>query len=252
MKLFKSLFILTLIFNLYNCEVVQEVNFNADESGQYSLGFDLSEMMNMGAAAESDSKKEQIDSLIVFADILESKKDSISKLSPEKQAQLKQLEAYSIQVKSDTTTNQFKMKINYNFKDLEDLALFGEKLKDQDIKELDMLGNKMKTTDKSKTDEIFNLNDSFETTFNKHKFTLKISPEALAKSEKEKDTTITADNPMANLIRFKLKYRFPYRIKKLSNENAKVLSDFKGIEITANLYQMTSDPKFFDTEVEFE
>ncbi|MBU2949749.1 hypothetical protein KO493_03445 [Tamlana agarivorans] len=252
MRSIKSLFILTLIFNLCSCEVVQEVHFNADQSGQYSLGFDLSEMMHMGAAAESDSKKEQIDSLIVFADILELKKDSISKLSPEKQAKLKQLEAYSIDIKSDTTTNQFKMKINYDFKNLEDLALFSEKLRDQDIQELDLIGNKMKTTDKSKTDEIFNINDSFETTFNKDKFTLNISPEALAKSEKEKDTTMTADNPMANLMRFKLKYTFPYRIKKVSNQNAKVLSDFKGIEINANLYQMMSDPKFFDTEVEFE
>ncbi|KAB1066818.1 hypothetical protein F6U93_13260 [Tamlana haliotis] len=251
MKLFKSLFILTLIFNLYSCEVVQEVNFNTDQSGQYSLGFDLSEMMSMGLDSESDSM-EQIDSLIVFSDILESKKDSIAKLSLEEQNKLKELEAYSFYIKSDTTSGQFKMKINYDFKDLEDLALFGEKLKDQDIKELNDLNQKLQATDKSKPNMMLNISDSFDTTFNKDKFTLSISQEALEKAEKEKDTTMTADNPMANLMRFKLRYNFPYRIKNVSNEHAKILSNFKGIEITANLYQMVSDPKFFDTEVEFE
>ena len=259
MKSLKILLVFVLALNFLSCEVVQEVNFNADKSGLYSLGFDLSEMMSMGMGSESDSQKEQIDTLIVFADFIELKKDSIATLSLEEQMKINELKAFSVYLNSDTITNKFEMKINYQFKDLEDLALFGEKLKDQNIKELDLFGDKMNTTEKTEDEngesdsssDMFNLNDSFITTLDEHKFTLKISPEALAKAEKEKDPAM-ADNPMMDLIRFKLRYTFPYRIKKVSNENAKILSDFKGIEISANMGQMNNDPKFFDTEIEFE
>ena len=257
MKYFKTLLLLTLFLSLTSCEVIQETKFNTDGSGQYSLGFDFSEMMKMGMQSNSNSKKRPSDTLIVFSDFINSKKDSIAKLSKEKQEKINQLKDFSLEIKADSVSKKFAMKINYNFKDTKDLKLFAEKLQNQEIDELNMFTDKLKgkkteAGDKKKKKELPDFNKLFDTKFSKKKFSLKITPEGLAEALKNKDTTMTKDNPMVDMIRFKTRYTFPYRIKKISNENVKILSDFKGIEISANLYEVNSNPKFFDMDIEFE
>lgn len=253
---FISFIILSLL--LSSCEIVQETKFETDGSGVYSIGFDLSEMMKIGPKSQSGKDNVQLDTTIVFSEFIKNKKDSISKLSKEKQNKIKQLENYSLYINTDSVAKKFEMKVSYNFKDVAELKLFGEKLKGQNIKELSLLSNKTKSISKKDGDEnrdkevIPDFNKSYNTTFSRDKFSVKINELGLKEAEKNKDTTLTKDNPMVDLIRFKSKYIFPYRIKKLDNENAKVLSDFKGIEISGNAYEMTNNPKFFDVNVEFD
>ena len=242
-------FIISLFF-LTSCEIVQETKFESNGSGQYSLGFDLSEMMKMGNSTDSGENNKQLDTLIVFSEFLETKKDSISKLSKEKQEKIKQLENFSIYVKTDSISNKFEMKINYDFDNISELKLFGEKLKGQNIKELELLSNKTKST--KKDDGLPDFNKSYNTVFNREMFSVKISPEGIAESEKNKDTTMTKDNPMADMIRFKTRYFFPYKIKNVDNANVRILPDFKGIEISGNLFDVNNNSKFFDTNIEFE
>ncbi len=144
------------------------------------------------------------------------------------------------------------MKIIYTFDDVSELKLFGEKLKGQNIKELELLSNKTKNMKKDKDNGIPDFNKFYNTTFNRERFSVKISPKGLAESEKNKDTTLTKDNPMADMIRFKSRYLFPYKIKKVNNENVRILPDFKGIEISGNLFEINNNPKYFDVNVEFE
>ena len=61
-----------------------------------------------------------------------------------------------------------------------------------------------------------------------------------------------ADDPFADMVKFKQVFRFPYRIRAVSNENAKILSDFKGVELEANMYDINNNPDFFNIEVLFE
>ena len=61
-----------------------------------------------------------------------------------------------------------------------------------------------------------------------------------------------ADDPFADMIRFKQVFRFPYRVKSVSNDRAKILSDFKGIELEANMYDLNNNPDYFNIEVIFE
>ncbi len=251
MKTLKIVLFSISLLTLISCEIVQETKFEPSGSGTYSLGFDLSEMMKMGGNNKKGSKNKQLDTLIIFSDFLEAKKDSISKLSKEKQAKIKELKDFSLNIKADSVSKTFKMKINYNFNNVSELKLFGEKLKGQNIKELDLLTSKTKNLN-SKDDSFPDFNKSFNTVFNKDSFSMKITPEAIAEAEKKKDTTMTKDNPMANMIRFKSRYLFPYKIKKVSNKNVRILSDFKGIEINANLFEVNNNPKYFDLEIEFE
>lgn len=255
MKIIKPTIFIILLFILTSCEIVQETKFEPNGSGRYSLGFDMSEMMKMGQSTKESNNK-QIDTLIVFSKFLEEKKDSIAKLSKKEQKKIKQLENFSIAIKADSVAKKFVMKINYDFKNLEDLKTFAEKLEGQNIKELELLANKTSKpagSDKDKKENsVLDFNKSYNTSFNSKMFSAKITPEGLEKALKKKDTTMTKDNPMSNMIRFKSRYIFPFKIKRVSNENARILSDFKGIEISGNLYEINKDPKFFDVDVEFE
>ncbi|GGW27793.1 hypothetical protein [Arenibacter certesii] len=261
MKIFKVTSFLFSLLLLASCEIVQETHFNADGSGTYSLGFDMSEMMKMGLSSEEDFTSQQIDTLLVFADYIELKKDSIAKLSQEDQDKIKELEPFSLSMKSDTVTNTLEMKLKYDFKDQEDLLAFGDKLKGQNFDELSMFSGVLSTGksadiedgEEGKAESAFpDFNTSFITSFSREGFSLRITQEALEKQEKEKDTTITADSPMVELVRFKNRYTFPYKVKAVSNKNARVLSDFKGIEISGNLFEITNNPRFFDMDVAFE
>ncbi|WP_140157715.1 hypothetical protein [Arenibacter amylolyticus] len=262
MKILKIIAFLGVITLFTSCEIVLETNFNSQGGGTYSLGFDLSEMMKMELNSEEESDNQQIDTLLVFADFIEMKWDSISKLSKEEQEKIKELEPFSLYMKSDTVTSTLEMKLNYAFSDQADLQAFGEKLKGQKFKELDMFSGALQKDLKSAQGEeeadagdksLFpDFNDSFITTFSREGFTLRLSPEALERQEKEKDSTLTPDSPMVDMVRFKNRYTFPYKIKSINNKNARVLSDFKGVEISGNFYEITHDPKFFDMEVVFE
>ena len=252
MKTIKTILFTLSLFMLTSCEIVQETRFEANGSGKYSLGFDLSEMMKMGESTEQGENNQQLDTLIVFSDFLETKKDSISKLSKEKQEKIKQLENFSVYIKVDSIAKKFEMKINYDFANVSELKLFAEKLKGQNIKELELLSSKTGDLKKGEGNEIPDFNKSYNTIFNRKLFSLKISPEGLIEAEKNKDTTMTKENPMADMIRFKSRYHFPYRIKKVTNDNVRILPDFKGVEISGNLFEINNNPNYFDVDIEFE
>ncbi len=252
-KNFAFLFLSLLIFS--SCEIVQEIKFEENGSGIYSLGFDMSEMMKMGATSKSDNSKEkQLDTVINFAKFLEERKDSIAKLSKSEQEKIELLKDFELYMKSDTVTDQLVMKIRYSFEDIKDLEKFSDKLKDQNIKELDIFNKQLKPKNKKDTADggFPDFNESFNTTFSRKKFTRTITAKALEDALKKKDTTMKKDNPMSNMIRFKQRFIFPYKIKSVSNKNVRILSDFKGIEQDANFFEMNNDPKLFDVEIEFE
>jgi len=255
MKIKNLLIICTVTLFLTSCEIVQEIEFKEDGSGKYSLGFDMSEMMKMGGSSKSDSTNQQIDTLIIFSKMLEEKKDSIAKLSKEEQEKIAFLKDFDLYIKSDSISKQLKMNIGYHFKDIADLERFNEKLEGQNIKELDIFKGKLKPkSDKKsdKKDDFPNFNEHYITTFSRKKFTRKITAKGLEKALKEKDTTMKKDNPMADMIRFKQRIIFPYKIKSVSNKNTKILSSFKGIEQEANMYDLNYNPHYFDVVIEFE
>ena len=250
MKIYYSI-VLIFFLNLFSsCEIVQETEFNRNGSGTYSLGFDMSEMVKMGMNSQKNTMKKQIDTVIDFSQMLKEKKDSISKLSKEERKKLQNLENFSFAIKMDTISDRYEFKIDYSFKNIKDLQQFGQKLKDQDLKDLDFLGGK---SGKSKQSEkMLDFNQDYITVFNKKHFSTKISQEAILENEKNRDTTLTKDSPMANMLRFKTVYKFPYKIKSVDNKNARISSDFKGVEIYGNAFDMNNNPHYNDLEIDFE
>jgi len=245
-----------------SCQIREEISFKEDGSGTYEMAFDMSEFMKMGEVSDSLPPEPPIDTLINFAAFLDKKKDSIAKLSKENQTKLEALRPLQFSMKVNDSAKQMAMQLSYEFKALDDIYKFAEAIKTANIKELNEMTNPMgdfnsdSATDtiqkKNEMSDLFSMAESFKTTFSNTKFTRKITEKAMADALKKKDTTLKADDPFVDMIRFKQVYRFPYKVKSVSNKNARILSDFMGIEIEANMYELSNDPEFFNVEVEFQ
>ena len=257
----KRLFLILIIgLTLIGCEIREEYTFNKDGSGEYQMAFDMSELMNMDVEPDSTEVQQPVDTLIVFSNLLDEKKDSIAQLDPAEQERLEKLRPLKMRMIVDDSTKQMNIKLSYSFETIDDLKNFSDAVEKADIKELDDItaagqpqqGMATDSVAKQEENNVFDMAESFETKFSSKKFSRKITEEARMDAVKKKDTTMTADDPFADMVRFKQVFRFPYRVKAVDNENAKILSDFKGVELEANMYQINNDPDFFNLEVLFE
>ncbi|MCH2034895.1 MAG: hypothetical protein MK202_15410 [Tenacibaculum sp.] len=236
---------------LVGCEVGWETKFNKDGSGKYSMIVDLSSLLQMASTlpkSEDDKPSALKDTVINFSDILETKKDSISKLPKKEQKRLKELEDLAIVIKADTATNKGFMRIDYDFDDMQDLQTLGKKLKSAEIDKLADFGSAKKMNPKGEKKDFPVITDMFDINFSKNSFTTKIKEDA-GKNMKSDDGK---DEAFAKMIVFKIRYLFPYKIKSVNNENVKILANFKGIEFEANIADMAKNPNFFDVKVDFE
>lgn len=250
------------ILILQSCQIREEISFKEDGSGSYEMTFDMSEFMKMDDVSDSLPPDPPIDTLINFASFLDQKRDSISKLSKEDQLKLEALRPLEFSMKANDSLKQMEMHLIYNFIELDDIVKFAKIVKTANIKELNELSNSMngsgveadtETEDTSGVgNDLFSIAESFQTTFTRAGFSRKITEVALQDALMKKDTSLTSDDPFSDIIRFKQVYRFPYKIKNVSNANARILPNFKGVEIEANMFEMNNDPEYFNVEVEFE
>ena len=85
----KLIVLIAFLSLLTSCNVTESIVFNEDGSGEFISSFDMSVMMEkmkeMGAGGEEESKGRIMDTTMVFADIMETFKDSIASLPEDKQ-----------------------------------------------------------------------------------------------------------------------------------------------------------------------
>ncbi|WP_442267315.1 hypothetical protein ACSIGC_06435 [Tenacibaculum sp. ZS6-P6] len=248
---------LTLMF-LTSCEVEWETKFNKDGGGKYSMIMDMSAMIEMTAGMQSNKKKKENelkDTVIDFSKILLEKKDSIAKLPADEQKKLKELEDLKITIDADTAINKAIVRIDYDFDDLEDLKSVGKKMRLADLDKFVKMGSKGKAK-KEKEDEVEEkedekfpaITDMLNIEYSDKKFVSKLSEEASKEIKKNSGD----DNPFASLIKFKVRYIFPHKIKSVSNEDVRILSSFKGIEFNVSVADLSENPDYLNVEVEFE
>ncbi|MFC5048654.1 hypothetical protein ACFSTE_09210 [Aquimarina hainanensis] len=235
------------------CQLTEEIRFNEDGTGNYSLGMNMSEMLKMGQGTKG--LEQQMDTIIRFSDILEEKKDSIATLSKEEQEKLNTLKNYQVAVKMDTVSKEFTFKVDFDFKDIRELKDFAKNLKGMGVNELDrMIPTKEQGGNRDM--DITAFTNSFETRFSTQAFERKITEKVYQKAmEKKKNDTTTSSvmaNPFSKMITFKQIYRFPYKIKSVSNEKARVLPDFKGVELESSFGELDATPRVMDLKIEFD
>lgn len=116
-----------------SCNISERIVFNDDMSGQYESAFDMSSIMkltNQAAPKDPDKEYKVMDTLMVFSEIMETYKDSISQLSVEEQTKLEKLKGMTMRMHMDEREGIFKMKVVKGFSNFDDIAFISNDMND--------------------------------------------------------------------------------------------------------------------------
>lgn len=249
MKLYKLLSFSFLLAIFTSCTFTENIYINDNGSGKFSVDLDGSSMMAMagdqlGEQMGADAKK-NIDSTFTFKQLIEEKKDSISKLSPEAQKEIKKLENFVFNIKMNGEQKQFLMNIATDFKNVNEL---------QDILQT------MSTLQKleggaSPSNPFAGLGDNkskLSYTYDGKKFSRKAIIDKQKLTEKAADSTADMSKMIFASSNYIIKYHFPKKIKKVSNPNALFSEDRKTITIQYPFTDYMENPDKLNFDVEFE
>ncbi|MBO9586936.1 MAG: hypothetical protein J7574_22460 [Flavobacterium sp.] len=246
MKLYQLLSFSFLIATLTSCTFTENITINDNGSGKFSVDMDGSPIMEMAGdqiAGQMGENKKDIDTTFTFKQVFEEKKDSIAKLSPETQKELKKLENFVVSTKLSSEKKQFLMNMGTDFKNVNEL---------QDI--LQTLGTLQKLEGGSNPmGSGFGDNGSkLSYTYDGKKFTRKAVVDMQKKAAKAKDTTADMSKMMFASSSYIVKYHFPKKIKKVSNPSALFSDDRKSIIIQYSFTDYMENPDKLNFDVEFE
>lgn len=103
------------------CNFTEEIFLEENGSGKISINFDGNELMDMMSAMDTTSQEKSIDSLIIFKDLLEEKKDSIAALPLEEQAKLKKLEPFTMHMVMNPEEKVLRFDLFSEFKNVNEV-----------------------------------------------------------------------------------------------------------------------------------
>ena len=249
MKLYKLLSFSFLIATLTSCIFTENMYVNDNGAGKFSVDMDGSALMEMagdqlGSQMGADAKK-AIDSTFTFKELSAEKKDSIAKLSPEAQAQIKKMEDFVINLKMNAEQKQFLLNISTDFKNVNEL---------QDMLQSMSALQKMEAGANPSTpfSGVGDNNSNLSYTYDGKKFTRKAIIDKQKSTEKVNDSAADMSNMIFASSNYILKYHFPKRVKKVSNPNALFSDDRKTITIQYPFTDYMENPDKLNFEVELE
>lgn len=249
MKLYKLFSFSFLLVTLASCTFTENMYINDNGTGKYSVDMDGSALMEMmgdqlGNQMGADAKK-SIDSTFTFKQLIADKQDSISKLSPEAQKEIKKLENLVFNVKMNGEQKQFLMNVATDFKSVTEL---------QDILQSMSTLQKLEGGNVPAT-PFAGLGDNKSTlsyTYDGKKFTRKAIIDKQKTTQKPADSTADMSKMMFASSNYIIKYHFPKRVKKISNPNALFSEDRKTITIQYPFTDYMENPDKLNFDVEFE
>lgn len=249
MKIYKLLSFSFLLATLTSCTFTENIYVNDNGTGKFSVDIDGSALMQMagdqlGSQMGADAKK-SIDSTFTFKQLIAEKQDSISKLSPEAQKEIKKLENFVFNMKMNAEQKQFLLNGATDFKNVNEL---------QDI--LQSVSSLQKLEGGASPSTPFaGLGDNkskLSYTYDGKKFTRKAIIDKQKLTEKAKDTAADMSKMIFASSNYILKYHFPKKIKKISNPDALFSEDRKTITIQYPFTDYMENPDKLNFEVEFE
>jgi len=246
MKLYKLLSFCFVLATLTSCTLTENIYVNDNGTGKFSVDMDGSSLMAMAGDQLGPDAKKNIDSTFTFKQLFEEKKDSIAKLSPEAQKELKKLENFVVNTKMNGEKKEFLMTISTDFKNVNELqdAL-------QSLSALQRLeGGASAATPFGKG--LGDNNSKLSYTYDGKKFTRKAVIDKQKVAEKAKDSTADMSKMIFASSNYIIKYHFPKKIKKVSNPNALFSEDRKSITIQYPFTDYMENPDKLNFDVEFE
>lgn len=245
MKNLRYFFVAFIAIIFTSCQFTEEITFNKDGSGTYNLNVDMSAMMNsMSGLQDNDSIKkdsEKIDSIINMKDILELKKDSISKLSKADKEIINAVKDMKMHVHVDEEKSEMDMDFMLDFNNISEIDDIRKKIeKAQQLQE-----NKGESKEQIENHEVHYF-------FKKKKFERKVVMKELTPEEQEKfEENQTEYNMFLTGSMYKLIYNFPRKIKKVNYPDATFSNNRKTLTIIVEMDSLLKNPQLLDFKVTF-
>jgi len=251
MKKYSLFFVILIALISTSCQFSENIYINENGSGKMEFSFDGSELMLMaGDKMSAGSDEKEIDSTIVFKDLFDEKRDSISKLSTEEQEKLKALENFSMHMLMSAENKQMKFELVTDFKDASELKDMFTAL--NSASNLQGKGNaKLNDPNNPFSSMANNGNTDMKYSYKKGVFkrTVKVLDKAL---QQQITDSIGPMKAMFATSKYKLNYHFPRKIKSVSKEGALFSEDRKSITIEYGFMDYIADPEVMNLEVVLE
>jgi len=241
-KLLTLLSLLLLVFTT-SCSFTENITINEDGTGSLSLDMDASELMAMAGDEIAKKGEKKIDSTLSFKELMAAHRDSIAKLPEEDRERLKALENFSIKMLMDPENQKFSFSLLSDFRKIEELSDLMESFaKAGPMNEKKPEGMPDFGFDKYRTDSKY--------TFNGRKFTKIVSrKQDIPDAEGENMEMVKG---MLQSSTYTLNYKFPRKVKSVSNKNAVMSADKKTVTIVYPFLDYIDRPEAMSIEIEFE
>ena len=216
---------------------------------------------SMGGNSNDPEKKEQgeiIDTTVVFAEVMETYKDSIATLPPEKRATMEAVKDMFVNMKVNENEGIMNISIGMEFNSIDELTNIHDKI--EKVKSLDDKNRQVDNMTKAAPLGNLTAADDAKVTYvmtnNSFSRTTKVSTTDGGEENVEAlfETTEDEDQAFMEYLEdavFKIEYTFPKAIKSVSVEDAEVSEDRKTVTYKANWIEYLKNPLLLDVKVEF-
>lgn len=242
----KLLLIAFFAFLFSSCQFTETMVLNSDGSGTMKVAVNMDQMMEImkGMDTEKDQVK-KLDTLIYVKDILEKKKDSISKLPKKDQEQLKKMKNYKIRVAMDEDNSKLQYELLADFKNITEMNNLSDAL--SRLSDFAPTAEMENQGSEESNEELIGIDFSFvENVFKRNAY---IKDKVLHRQQMD---SIKSMEGFLSTSLYSLNYTFPKKIKTVSNMDAKISSDRKSVMIQVPFLEYYKNPDLLDLEVLFE
>ena len=239
---------------LTSCQFSENIYINEDGSGKMEFKMDASEMMDMVAGMEQDESmkgmEKGMDSTIVFKELFEEKKDSISKLPKEEQEKLKALENFSMHMLVDPEEGKMVFDLFTDFENANELQdMFAA------MNSFSNMQGKGGSPTNSASSPFSSMGDGGSTdvqyTYDGKVFKRMAKITDTEKHQQAMDSLGQAEM-MFGASKYKINYHFPRPVKSVSTDGVMYSEDRKVITIEVGFMDVLKDPELLDFEVVLE
>ncbi|MEO1033646.1 MAG: hypothetical protein AAFX55_19840 [Bacteroidota bacterium] len=262
MKKLYLLFALTALIT--SCSVTESIVFNDSQSGEYLITYQMGDAMKafeeqMGGGAANSEKKEKgevMDTTMVFADIMETYKDSIAALPEDKRLAMEAVRDMFMTMKVDEDKGIMDMGVGLNFNSLEDLKDIQDKI--NKVQSLNDQGDQLDALKNGSPIGKFMGSDDERVTYNMTSSGFErttivdaIDDESVGELFDETDENDKELMQYFEESYYTVKLTFPKAVKSVSFKDAEISEDRKTVTYNANWINYLKNPLLLDIKVEF-
>lgn len=223
---------------LTNCNINESITINESGQGKYNAVLDMSPFLEYQSVfSDEDIAKEfenlkSLDSTFYIADVLAFYKDSLNKKNIEDIKALNAVKDFKVNIKIDAEESTMNYIVSNGFKDITQID-----------NALNSVFSVLQLSDNSTPNYV----PKISYVFSKKAFISKVEPETNTIDKESKDML----GVFMGSSKYTIQYHFPYKIKKITLNNAIISSNKKSFTAEFTYEELLENPKLLDFEVKF-